>query len=604
MAPLILELIRPYRGWLIIVFIAMLFETAMSIAAPWPLKIIIDNVVGKHKLPEFLAWLRDFSFGEHTMALAGVAAAGAVVIALIGAVAGYIDNYYTESVAQYVANDLRHRLYHHLQRLALKYYDTHQIGNMLSTITSDVGTIQSFASTALLSILVDSLTIIGMVGVMLYLNFDFALIAVGVTPFLLLFVARFKKAVKKATHEVRKRQSDIVGVLQQGLESVRTVEAFGRQDTEEERLDAASMESVKAALKARRVKSLLSPIVSVTVSLCVAFVLWRGAGLILSKAMTIGALTVFLSYLNKFFKPVQDLATMTNVIAQAQVGMERIQAILDADTIIPQKPDARDPGKLKGEIVFEHVAFAYDPAAPVLRDINLTIKPGQRIGVCGPTGGGKSTVLSLIPRFYDPTAGRVLIDGVDVTDYKLDPLRAQIGFRLAGHRPLRRHDPRQHRLRPARRDAGGDHRRGEDGQRARFHLADAARLRLAGRRARPDALGRPAAAHRHRPRRRAQLAHPHPRRTDRRARHRVGEGRDGSARTPDERPHRHHHRAPLEHHPRRRQDRRAQRRLRRRGRHARRTHQAQRNLRRTLPHPGRRHARARSSRRRSRRSQA
>ena len=430
MARLVLELIRPYRGWLIIVFVAMLIETVMSIAAPWPLKIILDNVVGKHKLPEFLGWLRDLSFGEHSMALAGVAAAGVVFIALIGAVAGYIDNYYTESVAQYVANDLRHRLYHHLQRLSLKYYDTHQIGNMLSTITDDVGTIQDFASTALLSILVDSLTIIGMVGVMLYLNFDFALVAVGVTPFLLLFVARFKKEVKKATHEVRKRQSDIVGVLQQGLESVRTVEAFGRQDTEEGRLDAASMESVRAALKARRVKSLLSPFVSVTVSLCVAFVLWRGAGLMLSGAMTIGAMTVFLSYLNKFFKPVQDLAKMTNVIAQASVGMERIQTILDADTIIPQKPDARDPGKLKGEIVFEHVAFAYNPASPVLRDINLTIKPGQRVGVCGPTGGGKSTVLSLIPRFYDPTAGRVLIDGVDITDYKLDLHRAQIGFVL------------------------------------------------------------------------------------------------------------------------------------------------------------------------------
>jgi subfamily B ATP-binding cassette protein MsbA len=430
MTALVLELIRPYRGWLIVVFVAMLFETAMSISAPWPLKIIIDNVVGEHKLPEFLTWLRDFSSGEHTMGLAAVAALGAVVIALIGAVAGYIDNYYTTSVAQYVANDLRHRLYHHLHRLSLKYYDTHQIGNMLSTITSDVGTIQSFASTALLSILIDSLTILGMVGVMLYLNFDFALIAVGVTPFLLLFVARLKKAVKKATHEVRKRQSDIVGVLQQGLESVRTVKAFGRQGTEEGRLDAASVESVKAALKARRVKSLMSPIVAVTVSLCVAFVLWRGAGLVLSKAMTVGALTVFLSYLKQFFKPVQDLASMTNVIAQAQVGMERMQAILDADTIIPQKPDARDPGKLKGEIAFEHVAFAYDPAAPVLRDINLTIKPGQRVGVCGPTGGGKSTVLSLIPRFYDPTAGRVLIDGTDATSYKLDPLRAQIGFVL------------------------------------------------------------------------------------------------------------------------------------------------------------------------------
>ncbi len=430
MTRLVLELVKPYRGWLIVVLAAMLIETAMSIAAPWPLKIIIDNVVGKHKLPEFLVWLRDFSFGENTLALAGVAAVSAVIIAVIGAVAGYIDNYYTESVAQYVANDLRQRLYHHLHRLSLKYYDTHQIGNLLSTITSDVGTIQSFASTALLSILVDSLTIIGMVGVMLYLNFDFALVAVGVTPLLLLFVSRFRKAVKKATHEVRKHQSDIVAVVQQGLESVRSVKAFGRQDMEEGRLREASMETVQAALKARRVKSLLSPIVSVTVSLCVAFVLWRGAGLILRDTMTIGALTVFLSYLNKFFNPVQDLAKMTNVIAQAAVGMERIQTILDADMIIPQKPDAIVPARLKGEIVFEHVAFAYDPAAPVLRDINLTIKPGQRIGVCGPTGGGKSTVLSLIPRFYDPTHGSVFIDGLDVADYKLDLLRAQIGFVL------------------------------------------------------------------------------------------------------------------------------------------------------------------------------
>ena len=426
----VLGLVQPYRKWLVVVFIAMLIETAMSIAAPWPLKIILDNVVGKHKLPDFLTWLRDFSSGEHTLALAGVAALAAIAIAAVGAVASYIDNYYTESVAQYVARDLRGRLYHHLQRLSLTYYDNHQIGNMVSTITSDVSTIQSFASTALLSILVDSLTIIGMLGVMLYLNFDFALIVVVVTPALLFFISHFKKAVKKATHEVRKRQSEIVGVVEQGLQSVRSVKAYGRQDTEEARLKEVGQASVQASLKARRVKSLLSPIVSVTVACCVAFVLWRGAGLILSDAMTIGALTVFLSYLNKFFKPVQDLAKMTNVIAQAAVGLDRVQMILDADTIIPEKPEARDPGEIKGEIVFEHVAFAYDPAAPVLRDINLTIKPGMRVGVCGPTGGGKSTILSLIPRFYDPTQGRVSVDGADVADYTLDGLRKQIGFVL------------------------------------------------------------------------------------------------------------------------------------------------------------------------------
>ncbi len=228
---LVFQLVRPYRGWLVIVFVAMIFETATTLATPWPLKIVIDNVIGKHKLPDWLHWLRDLSWGEHTLALAGVAAVALVIIAIIGAVAGYIDNYYTESIAQYVANDLRERIYHHLERLSLRYYDKHQVGNLLSTITTDVSTIQNFASTALLAILVDTLNIIGMLALMLYLNFDFALVAIGVTPFLLFFVARFKKAVKKATHEVRKHQSDIVAVVEQGLDSMRTVKAFGRLES-------------------------------------------------------------------------------------------------------------------------------------------------------------------------------------------------------------------------------------------------------------------------------------------------------------------------------------------------------------------------------------
>lgn len=353
-----------------------------------------------------------------------------VLIALIGGIATYIDNYYTESVGQFVANDLRKRVYHHLERLSLSYYDTHQTGTMLSTITADVGTIQDFASSATLTILVDMLTILGVLGVMLWLNWDFALVAVSVTPLLLWFVARFKKAVKKATHEVRKNQSDMVAVVQQGLESMRAVKAFGRQDLEEDRLAEVSKSTVASALKARRVKSLLSPTVALVVSFCTAYVLWRGGMLILAGAMTVGSLTVFLSYLNKFFKPVQDLAKMANTIAQTSVGLERIRAILDTDTIIPERPDARTPNTVRGEIVFEHVAFAYNVETIVLRDVNLTIKPGQRIGVVGPTGGGKSTVMSLIPRYYDPTGGRVLLDGVDLRDYTLKGLRSQVGFVL------------------------------------------------------------------------------------------------------------------------------------------------------------------------------
>ena len=205
---LIRELIRPYRGTLLIILLAMMVETAMSLAAPWPLKVIIDNVVGSHKLPHWLdQMVRPMLEGGAKLQVAGLAALAFVVIALLGALASYIDNYYTESVGQWVANDLRLRTYHHLQRLSLGYYDTHQTGTLLSTITTDIQTIQGFASSSTLNILIDLLTIVSMLGLMFWLNWDFTLIAVAVTPFLLFFVSRFKKAVKKATHEVRKEQS-------------------------------------------------------------------------------------------------------------------------------------------------------------------------------------------------------------------------------------------------------------------------------------------------------------------------------------------------------------------------------------------------------------
>jgi subfamily B ATP-binding cassette protein MsbA len=414
-----------------IILAAMVVQTAMSVAAPWPLKIILDNVVGEHKLPHWLDdFLRPFMSSGTKMQIAAAAAVVTILIALLGAAASYLANYYTTSVGQWVANDLRLRTYHHLQQLSLNYYNTHEMGTLLSTLTADVQTIQNFASSSTLGILVDMLTIVAMLIIMFWLNWDFTLIAVGVTPFMLLMVSRFKKAVKKATHEVRKQQSNIVAVVQQGLESMRVVKAFGRQDLEQEELSEVSKATVEAALKARRVKALLSPIVAVTVSLCTAFVLWRSSSLILKGAMTAGALTVFLSYLSKFFKPVQDLATMTNTIAQTAVGVERVRAILEANDVIQERPEARDPQPLKGEIKFENVAFAYNKDAPVLTDVNFEIKAGQMVGVVGPTGGGKSTIVSLIPRFYDPSAGKVSVDGVDIRNYKIHGLRNQIAYVL------------------------------------------------------------------------------------------------------------------------------------------------------------------------------
>ena len=179
---------------------------------------------------------------------------------------------------------------------------------------------------------------------------------------------------------MRKEQSKIVSVVEAGLQSMRVVKAFGREGLAEEELAEVSHATVDASLKARRVKALLSPIVSITVAACTAIVLWRGSALILTGVMTAGALTVFLSYLTKFFKPVQDLATMTNTIAQAAVGVDRVRAILDADTIIPERPDARKPPALIGDIEFEHVAFAYTADAPCLR---MSISKSRRVSWWG-----------------------------------------------------------------------------------------------------------------------------------------------------------------------------------------------------------------------------
>jgi ABC-type multidrug transport system fused ATPase/permease subunit len=428
---LISELLRPYRLLAVVVLLLMLVQTAMTLAAPWPLKIVIDNVVGNHPLPR---WLHDAlgSLFDHAgkMQIALLAAAITVGIAVINGLATYAVNYLTESIGQWVANDLRMRTYHHLQQLSLSYYDTHQVGPILSTITDDVETIEDFAASDTLDIAVDLMTIVGMLGLMFYLNWDFALIAVIVSPFLLFFVARVRTAVKKATREVRQRESDIVATVQQGLQSIRVIKAFDRHELEEQRLAMASKQTVSAALNARRVKSMVSPTVAAVVACCTAFVLWRGSSLILSGVMTAGTLTVFIAYLASFFKPVQDLASMTNTIAQVSVAVERVSAILDTAVTIVEKPDPVEAPTLRGEVGFEDVVFSYDGENPILRGVSFTVAPGELVGLVGHTGSGKSTIVSLVPRFYDPDSGRVSIDGVDIRDYKLRDVRNQIAFVL------------------------------------------------------------------------------------------------------------------------------------------------------------------------------
>jgi subfamily B ATP-binding cassette protein MsbA len=428
--PLLIELLRPRRRTLAIILSGMLVQTMMSLAAPWPLKIIIDNVVGAHRQPQWINWLLTTVGADSKPHVAAAAGIATVLIAVVTGAAMYTVSYFTESLSQSIGNDLRVRLYSHLQKLSLAYYDDTRVGTILSTLTSDVQTIQSFASVATLNMLTNSFTVVGMIVVMVLCRWDFTLIALAVTPLLAIFVLRVNKAIRTAVKEVRTHQSDLVATLQEGLQSIQVVQAFGREDHQEQQVRAASMNTVTAWLTARRVSSLLSPVVGTAIAVCTGLVLWRGSLLILSGAMTVGALTVFLAYLAKFFQPVRDLAQMTNQIAQVSVAFERVVALFDTDKVIPEHPTPADPPAFSGEITFDRVAFGYDPKLPVLKDITFTIRAGETVGIVGPTGSGKSTIASLIARFRDVDSGTIMIDGVDIRDYGLRKLRSQIGFVL------------------------------------------------------------------------------------------------------------------------------------------------------------------------------
>lgn len=430
MLRLIADLLRPYRGSIAIIAMSMAVQTAMSLAVPWPLKAILDNVVGNHPPPTWIAWFLPLLGGAGKGHIAAAAGLATVLIAVVTGLAFYVSNYATEMLGQRVANDLRVRTFHRLQLFSLGFFDQNRVGTLLSTIMTDVQTIQNFASVSTLNIVTDTVTIIGMVVVMLLLRMDFALIAIGVVPFLALFVWRVNAMIRTATRDVRTRQSELMSTLQQGLEGIEVVQAFDRQDVEEQQLVRASEETITAWLRARRVSAVLTPIVGLAVALCTGLVLWRGGLLIVSGAMTAGTLTVFLSYLAKFFQPIRELAVMSNTIAAVSVAFERVKAILDADYVVPERPDARMPPPFTGSITFDHVSFGYDVDVPVLRDITFRIDPGQTVGIVGPTGSGKSTIVSLLPRFRDTDSGAIQIDGVNICDYQLHPLRQQIGFVL------------------------------------------------------------------------------------------------------------------------------------------------------------------------------
>ncbi len=424
------HLLRPHRSMLALAFIAVLGEAATDLLEPWPLKIVFDYVFGTKHMPAWMSGLIGGTFGLTKVAILHFAVLAVIVIAAAGALSSYAEKYLTTSVGQWVMHDLRGVLYHHIQRLSLAYHDHKPAGDLISTVTADIDSIQDFISQALLGILVNVLTLLGMLAVMFYLNWRFTLIALSITPFLFLVVYTYTRRIKQASRALRKKEGEVVSVVAEVLGSIRVVKAFAREDYEEARLAQQSLENVEIALRARSLKAKLAPVVQVIVAVGTCLVLWYGVNLVLTKQMTSGSLLVFLLYLGKMYKPMRDLSKMTDTMSKAAVGYERIHAVIETENEVRNLPGARKAPALKGAIEFEHVDFGYDKRYPTLTDVNLRVEPGQLAALVGPTGAGKSTITGLIGRFYDPQKGVVKIDGEDIRKYKMKSLRRQMSFVL------------------------------------------------------------------------------------------------------------------------------------------------------------------------------
>jgi ATP-binding cassette subfamily B protein len=423
-------LLKPHSKALGFGILAVIGEGIVNLLEPWPLKLVLDTVLKSRPAGGWLSNLVLSISGPDKLSILKFAALAALAIAAVGALCSYAEKYLTTSVGQWVMHDLRRTLYSHIQRLSLAFYDQKRTGDLISRVTSDIDAIQSFIVSGLLGALINTLTLVGMVGVMFYLNWRFTLIALSVAPVLFAVVYTYTRRIKSASREVRKKEGEIVSVIQEVLSSIRVVKAFAREDYEQRRLEEESLEGVEIALRARSLKAKLSPLVEIIVAVGTSLVLWFGGRMVLDGSLSPGSLMVFILYLGKMYKPMQELSKMTDAYSKAAVGYERIREVLETEGEVKDLPGARVAPKLKGEIEFENVDFNYQAEREILKNVSFKIEPGQVAALVGPTGAGKTTIISLIPRFYDPSSGIVKIDGSDVRRFKQKSIRQQISFVL------------------------------------------------------------------------------------------------------------------------------------------------------------------------------
>lgn len=407
-----LAFLKPYKWQMAIAFVSMIVASGLTLLVPYLLKIAVDQYI---------------TLGD----LSGLARISLyTAAAFVGLyVSSAVQQYLLSWVGQNVLANMRSQLFRHLQMLSIGYHDTHIVGVTVSRVMNDVATINELISQGLITLLGDVFILIGIIVTMLLMNVRLALLTFTVLPLMVLATYWFSKRARGAYRETRTSVARVVGDLAEDISGVRVIQAFGQEDTSQVRFDQVNTANREANINAMTLSFVFLPAVEFLGILATCIVLWFGGQYVAAGTVTVGVLIAFLSYVTRFFSPIQELSRMYTTLQSAMAGGEQVFKLLDTEPEVKDAAGAIDLPKIKGEIRLEDVSFCYRPDLPeVLHHINLLIQPGQTVALVGPTGAGKTSISNLIARFYEPSSGRVLIDGVDICGVTQHSLHRQLGL--------------------------------------------------------------------------------------------------------------------------------------------------------------------------------
>ena len=407
----LLTFIKPYKTRLVFAVICMALSGASNVVVPWLIKDVIDKVLANKDI--------------YTLNLIVI---GILVLFLLRGVFYFGERYLMSFVGQKIVNDIREKLYRHLQTLSLSYFDKHKTGNIMSNLTNDVTALQTAIAGNLISFVQEAVILVGSLASMIFLYWKLTLLTLVIVPLVVFTINFFGSRLRRAGHDVQGKMADITSLLEEAISGIRIIRSFNREDFEIRRFMLQNDRNFWALMNTTRLTSLLTPFIQFFAAIAVTGIIWYGGMSVINGEMTAGALIAFLIYAINLANPVRRISEIYGDIQKSLAAADRVFETIDTVPDVKEKEGAVTLPQVKGEVTFDNVSFAYDKEHPALTDFNLEVRPGEVVALVGPSGAGKSTVANLLPRFYDVTAGRLLIDGIDVRDVTFASLRQQIGL--------------------------------------------------------------------------------------------------------------------------------------------------------------------------------